>query len=92
MKWSIESGWCFGLEVGPIVYTLFFNKWRDYMHAKGDRNDDVDNVTHVHSNSKLKKVVDIKPCIQIKFELYHSLSYDKIFKTRSHLPIFCMIF
>ena len=55
MKWSIESGWCFGLEVGPIIYTLFFNKWRDSMHAKGDRNDDVDNVTHVHSNSKLKK-------------------------------------
>ena len=74
------------------LHILFFNKWRDSMHAKGDRNDDVDNVTHVHSNSKLKKAVDIKPCIQIKFELYRSLSYDKIFKTRSHLPIFCTIF
>ena len=71
---------------------LFFNKWRDSVHAKEDRDDDVDDVTHVHSNSKLKKAIDIKPCIQIKFELYHSLFYDKIFKIRSHLPIFCTIF
>ena len=61
---------------------LFFNKWRDSVHAKEDRDDDVDDVTHVHSNSKLKKAVDIKPCIQIKFELYHSLSYGKIFKKK----------
>ena len=71
---------------------LFFNKWRDSVHAKEDKDDDVDDVTHVHSNSKLKKAIDIKPCIQIKFELYHSLFYDKIFKIRSHLSIFYMIF
>jgi len=71
---------------------LFFNKWKESMHAKEVRDDDVDDVTHVHSNSKLKKAIGIKPCIQIKFELYRSLSYDKIFKTRSHLPIFCTIF
>ena len=71
---------------------LFFNKWRDFVHVKEDRDDDVDDVTHVHSNSKLKKAIDIKPCIQIKFELYHSLFYDKIFKIRSHLSIFYMIF
>ena len=71
---------------------LFFNKWRDSVHAKEDRDDYIDDVTHVHSNSKLKKAVDIKPCIQIKFELYHSLSYGKIFKKKSHLLIFCTIF
>ena len=25
LKWSIESGWCFGLEVGSIVYAYYFS-------------------------------------------------------------------
>ena len=58
------------------------------MHAKEDRDDYIDDVTHVHSNSKLKKAVDIKPCIQIKFELYHSLSYGKIFKKKDHTCLY----
>ena len=35
-----------------------------------------------------KKVINNEASIQIKFELHHYLSYDKIFKTRPHLPIF----
>ena len=56
------------------------------MHAQLDKNADIT------SNQKLKKVIIIKPSIQIKFEFHHYLSYDKIFKTRPHLPMFAGIF
>ena len=48
-----------------------------YMRAEVDNNGDV---IHMRANSKLKKVITIKPNIQIKFGLYHYLSYDMIFK------------
>ena len=41
---------------------------------------------------KTKKIITIKPNIQIKFKLHHYLSYDKIFKIRPHLPMFARYF
>ena len=37
---------------------------------------------------KIKKTITIKPSIQIKFELHHCFSYDKIFQTRPQLLLF----
>ena len=59
------------------------------MYAQPDKNADI---TYMHANQKLKKTITIKPSIQIKFEFHHYLSYDKIFKTRPHLPMFARIF
>ena len=59
------------------------------MHVQPDKNGDI---TYMHANQKLKKIITIKPSIQIKFEFHHYLSYDKIFKTRQHLPMFTRIF
>ena len=43
-------------------------------------------------NLNTKKIITIKPSIQTKFRLHHYLSYDKIFKTKPHLPIFSRYF
>ena len=52
-----------------------------------------DGVIHMPTiNLKLKKVISIKPSIQIKFGLHYYLSYSKTFKTRPHLPIFIQYF
>jgi len=59
------------------------------MHAKVNKSGDI---TQMHAKLKLKKAITIKPSIQIKFEYYHYFSYDKIFKTRSHLPMFSRYF
>ena len=48
------------------------------MHAKEYIDD---GITRMHVNSKLKKTINFKLSIQIKFGLHHYLSYDKIFKT-----------
>ena len=58
------------------------------MHAREDNNHDL---THMHANLKLKKkAITTKPSIQIKFGMHYYLSYDKIFKTRPHLPMFAL--
>ena len=57
------------------------------MHAEVDRSD-VTEVTYIHVNLKLKKLLTIKPNIQIKFGLRHYFFYDKIFKIRPHLTMF----
>ena len=59
------------------------------MHA-GEDNDH--NLTHMHTNLKQKKAITTKPSIQIKFEMHHYLSHDKIFKTKSHLSMFARYF
>jgi hypothetical protein len=48
-------------------------------------------VTHMHVNLEFKKAIIIKPSIKIKFRLHHCLSYDKILKTKPHLPMFARI-
>ena len=40
----------------------------------------------------LKKSINLKPYVQIKFRLQHYFSYDKIFKIRPHLLIFAQYF
>ena len=55
------------------------------MHACKEDSDDI---TNIHTNSKLKNIITIKPNIQIKFGLYYYLSYDKSFIIRPHTPIF----
>ena len=47
-----------------------------------------DDIIHMYANLKLKKTINNKLSIQIKFEYHHYLSYDKIFKTRPHLSMF----
>ena len=48
---------------------------------------------HSHAcKIRIKKVMTLNPSIQINFGLHHYLSYDKIFQTRSHLPIFAQRF
>ena len=59
------------------------------MHAEIDK---IADVTYIHVNLKLKKLLTIKSNIQIKFGLHYYFSYDKIFKTRSHLTIFARYF
>ena len=44
-------------------------------------------ITYRHENKKNKKIITIKPSIQIKFGLHHYFCYEKIFKIRPHLPI-----
>jgi len=41
---------------------------------------------------KIKKDINIKPSIYIKFGFHHYLFHDKILKTRLHLPIFAQYF
>ena len=57
-----------------------------------NQNYDVIHFTSVHENSKLKNDIGTKPSIQIKFGLHHCLSYARIFKTRSQLPMFARYF
>ena len=45
------------------------------MHAEVDRSSDVANVTYIHVNLKLKKLLTIKSNIG----LHHYLFYDKIY-------------
>jgi hypothetical protein len=59
------------------------------MHAKENNNDDL---THMHADLKLKKAINTKTSIQIKFRLHHYLSYDKIFKIRPHLLMLARYF
>ena len=58
------------------------------MHAEVDKHDD----HHIHANLKLKKAITIKPNTRIKLGMHHYLFYDKIFKTKSHLPMFARYF
>ena len=52
------------------------------MRTKVNKSDDI---IHMYANLKLKKAINNKPSIQIKFKLYHYISYDKIVKIRPHL-------
>ena len=48
----------------------------------------IDDIIHTQEEFTLKKTINHKLCIQIKFQLHHYLFHDKIFKTRPHFPIF----
>ena len=65
-------------------------KWTEFLHAC--RSNKIDDITHMHTNLKLKNLITIKLSTQIKFQLYHYFSYDKIFKIISHLPMFAWHF
>ena len=55
------------------------------MHVEKENKDDI---TYMHADPKLKKAININLSVKIKFKLHLYLSYNKMFKTRSHLPIF----
>ena len=59
------------------------------MHALVDK---IASITYMLCNFESKKTITIKWRIQIKFRFHHYLSYDKIFKTRPHLPILAQYF
>ena len=52
----------------------------------------IDDIIHTQEEFTLKKTINHKLCIQIKFQLHHYLFHDKIFKTRPHFPIFVHYF
>ena len=54
------------------------------MHAVEEKNDDI---THMQ-RELVKKTINLKLCIQIKFRLHYYPFHNKIFKARPHLPTF----
>jgi hypothetical protein len=59
------------------------------MHAKEN---EIDDINHVQHWLKLKKPINNKPNIKVKFRSHHWISNNKNFETRSHLTIFWQAF